>query len=37
MQNKFDKDSLLSLFDAEEVRAKTLQTIKKLNYDLSDY
>ena len=37
MQNKFDKDSLLSLFDAEEVRAKTLQTIKKLNADLSDY
>ncbi len=37
MQNKFDKDSLLSLFDAEEVRAKTLQTIKKLNYDLSNY
>lgn len=34
MQNKFDKDSLLSLFDAEEVRAKTLQTIKKLNYDM---
>lgn len=34
MQNKFDKDSLLSLFDAEEVRSKTLQTIKKLNFDM---
>ena len=34
MSNKFDKDTLLSLFDAEEVRNKTLQTIKKLNYDM---
>ena len=34
MSNKFDKDTLLSLFDAEEVRSKTLQTIKKLNYDM---
>lgn len=34
MQNKFDKDSLLSLFDADEVRAKTLQTIKKLSMDM---
>jgi hypothetical protein len=34
MQNKFDKDSLLSIFDAEEARSKTLQTIKKLNYDM---
>lgn len=34
MQNKFDKDSLLSIFDAEEIRAKTLQTIKKLNHDM---
>lgn len=34
MDNKFDKDSLLPLFDAEEVRAKTLQLIKKLNYDM---
>lgn len=34
MSNKFDKDTLLSLFDAEELRAKTLQTIKKLNYDM---
>ncbi len=34
MQNKFDRDSLLSLFDAEEVRTKTLQTIKKLSIDL---
>lgn len=34
MQNKFDKDSLLSLFDADEVRMKTLQTIKKLSMDM---
>lgn len=34
MNNKFDRDSLLTLFDAEEVRAKTLQLIKKLNYDM---
>ena len=34
MQNKFDKDSLLSLFDADEVRTKTLQTIKKLSMDM---
>lgn len=35
MQNKFDRDSLLSLFDADEVRTKTLQTIKKLSMDLT--
>lgn len=34
MQNKFDKDSLLSPFDAEEIRSKTLQTIKKLCIDM---
>lgn len=34
MQNKFDRDSLLSVFDADEVRAKTLQTIKKLTIDM---
>ena len=34
MQNKFDKDSLLSLYDADEIRAKTLQTIKKLSLDM---
>jgi hypothetical protein len=34
MQNKFDKDALLSFFDAEEIRIKTLQTIKKLNTDM---
>ncbi len=34
MQNKFDKDSMLSPFDAEEIRSKTLQTIKKLNLDM---
>ncbi|MCM1497950.1 MAG: hypothetical protein NC124_05735, partial [Clostridium sp.] len=35
MQNKFDRDSLLSVFDADEVRAKTLQTIKKLTMDMT--
>lgn len=34
MQNKFDRDSLLSVFDADEIRSKTLQTIKKLNLDM---
>lgn len=34
MQNKFDKDSLLSAFEAEEVREKTLQTIKRLSFDM---
>ena len=34
MNNKFDKDALLSLYDAEEIRTKTLELIKKLNYDM---
>lgn len=34
MQSKFDRDSLLSVVEAEEVRSKTWQTIKKLNYDM---
>lgn len=34
MQNKFDRDSLLSVFDADEVRSKTLQVIKKLTMDM---
>lgn len=34
MQNKFDRDSLLSVFDADDIRSKTLQTIKKLSMDL---
>lgn len=34
MQSKFDRDSLLSVVEAEEVRNKTWQTIKKLNYDM---
>lgn len=34
MQNKFDKDSLLSIFDADEIRSKTLQTIRRLNLDM---
>lgn len=34
MQNKFDRDSLLNVMDADEVRAKTLEVIKKLNIDM---
>ena len=34
MDNRFDKDMLLEIFEAEEVRNKTLQVIKKLSYDL---
>ncbi len=34
MSNKFDKDLMLSIFEAEELRAKTYQTIKKLNIDM---
>ncbi len=34
MGNKFDKDMMLEVFEAEEVRSKTLQVIKKLSYDM---
>ncbi len=34
MNNKFDKDSLLAVYDAEEIRTKTLELIKKLSYDM---
>jgi hypothetical protein len=34
MDNKFDKDMLLEIFEAEELRNKTLQVIKKLSYDM---
>lgn len=34
MQSKFDRDSLLSVVEAEEVRGKTWQVIKRLNYDM---
>ena len=34
MNNKFDKDLMLSIFDAEELRNKTYQVIKKINVDL---
>ena len=34
MQNKFDKGSNLTIFDAEEIRIKTLRTIKKLVHDM---
>lgn len=34
MGNKFDKDLMLEVFEAEEVRSKTLQVIKKLSCDM---
>ena len=34
MDNKFDKEMMLEVFEAEEVRNKTLQVIKKLSFDL---
>ncbi|MCM1180503.1 MAG: hypothetical protein NC347_09625 [Clostridium sp.] len=34
MQSQFDRDSLLSVVEAEEVRGKTWQVIKRLNYDM---
>lgn len=34
MENQFDKDSMLDLSDAEELRNKTLIIIKKLNCDM---
>ena len=34
MDNKFDKDMMLEVYEAEEVRNKTLQVIKKLSIDL---
>ncbi|MDE5966690.1 MAG: hypothetical protein K2G89_07645 [Lachnospiraceae bacterium] len=34
LNNKFDKNLLLSVFEAEEMRSKTLQIIKKMIYDL---
>jgi hypothetical protein len=34
MKTKWDKDTMLSQFDAEELRSKTYQVIKKLNLDL---
>ncbi len=34
LNNKFDKNLLLSVFEAEEMRGKTLQVIKKMSYDL---
>jgi hypothetical protein len=34
MKTKWDKDTMLSQFDAEELRSKTFQVIKKLNLDL---
>lgn len=37
MANRFDKDVMLESFEAEELRAKTLQVIKKLGYDMKAY
>ncbi len=34
MKTKWDKDTMLSQFDAEELRAKSYQVIKRLNNDL---
>ena len=34
MKTKFDKDTMLTQFDAEELRAKTFQVIKRLNLDM---
>lgn len=34
LNNKFDKDMMLSVFEAEEMRSKTLQIIKRMCYDL---
>ncbi len=34
MKTKWDKDTMLSQFDAEELRAKSYQVIKRLNMDL---
>ena len=30
----FDRDNMLSMFEAEELRSKTLKVLKKLNYDM---
>ena len=34
MASKFDRDTLLSPIEAEDVRNKTWETIKKLNLDM---
>lgn len=34
MKTKYDKDTMLSQFDAEELRTKAFQVIKRLNIDL---
>ncbi len=34
MDNKFDKEIMLEIYEAEEVRNKTLQVIKKLSIDM---
>ena len=34
MKTKFDMDTYLNLFDAEELRTKTYQVIKKLRADV---
>lgn len=34
MDNKFDKDMMLEIYEAEEVRNKTMQVLKKLSYDM---
>ena len=34
MKTKFDMDTMLSLFEAEELRGKTYQVLKKLRADI---
>jgi hypothetical protein len=34
MKSRFDKDTMLSLFEAEELRTKSFQVLKKLRADL---
>ena len=34
MKVKFDKDTMLPLFEAEELRGKTFQVLKKLRADI---
>ena len=34
MKSKFDIDTMLSLFEAEELRTKSFQVLKKLRADI---
>ena len=37
MGNKFDRDIMLETYEAEELRNKTLQVLKKLSYDMVQF